>query len=105
MNTDHLNPAPPMPKDYLHHPESKKVISSETEYDFIHKPKHYCVIGDYDVCDIANAVGLDKDAYAFNILKYVLRKNKPGEPRYRDIEKIKEYAEIWLKNYHQHTKK
>jgi hypothetical protein len=75
------------------------------EYNYIHKPKHYCIIGDYDVCDIANATGLDKDAYAFNILKYVLRKNKPGEPRYRDIEKIKEYADIWLRNYHQKPEK
>lgn len=35
MNTDHLDPAPPMPKDYLHHLKSQKVISSEMEYDFI----------------------------------------------------------------------
>ena len=96
MNANHPDPAPPMPK-------STETNNSRMEYDFIHKPKHYCVIGNYDVCDIANAVGLEKDAYAFNILKYVLRKNKPGEPRHRDIEKIREYAEIWLKNYYQKT--
>ena len=78
--------------------------NKDKTYNYIHKPAHYHVIGEYDVCDIANATGLNNDAYAFNILKYILRKNKPGEPRYRDIEKIKEYAEIWLKNFYQNNK-
>ena len=72
--------------------------SCETKsYDYVHRPKHYCVIGNYDVCDIANATGLCNDAYMFNVLKYVLRKEKPGEPRERDVRKIREYCDIWLK--------
>ena len=45
-----------------------------------------------------NIIGLDADAYMFNVLKYVLRKNKPNEPRRRDVQKIHEYSSIWLEN-------
>ena len=47
---------------------------------------------------IANKAKLNKDAYMFNVLKYVLRQEKPGEPRSRDVKKIREYADIWLEN-------
>lgn len=65
--------------------------ANSEEYNYIHKPKHYGILpaGEYkepiDVCAIAEAVGLDKDAYMFNVLKYVLRQQKPGEPRERDV--------------------
>lgn len=80
------------------------------KYNYIHKPDHYQLftVDDLrvlasrgegiDVVAIANKVGLDKDAYMFNVLKYVLRKNKPNEPRRRDVQKIKEYSNIWLDN-------
>lgn len=80
-------------------------------YNYIHKPDHYCLftVDDLkelvkrnegiDVVSIANKADLDKDAYMFNVLKYCLRKNKPNEPRKRDVEKIKEYCIIWLNNY------
>ena len=79
-------------------------------YNYIHKPKHYSLFSleelrsivakgeSIDVVAIANKAGLDKDAYMFNVLKYVLRQQKPNEPRRRDVEKIREYADIWLKN-------
>ena len=51
-----------------------------------------------DVVAIANKAKLNQDAYMFNVLKYVLRQKKPGEPRRRDVEKIREYADIWLEN-------
>lgn len=85
-------------------------ILNKTDYNYIHKPKHYQLFtvdelralvskGDgIDVVAIANKSGLDEDAYMFNVLKYVLRQKKPGEPRRRDVEKIREYADIWLDN-------
>jgi len=84
-------------------------MENSNNYDYI-KPKHYEIFTvedlkklieenkGIDVVAIANKVGLDKDAYMFNVLKYNLRQNKPNEPRYRDVEKIKKYAEIWLDN-------
>lgn len=83
---------------------------SQDEYNYIHKPKHYQLftVDDLralvaqgkgiDVVAIANKSGLDKDAYMFNVLKYVLRQKKPGEPRSRDVKKIREYADIWLEH-------
>ena len=80
-------------------------------YNYIHKPNHYQLftVDDLkelvsnnegiDVVAIANQAGLDKDAYMFNVLKYVLRKEKPNEPRHRDVQKIAEYCKIWLENY------
>lgn len=81
---------------------------AKLEYEFVHQPKHYGIFSpddlaklvaerkSIDVVAIANAVGLQHDAYMFNVLKYVLRKAKPGEPRRRDVEKIREYCDIWL---------
>ena len=84
--------------------------AKDSSYEYIHKPKHYSLFSaddlrtlvskdkGIDVVAIANKAGLDKDAYMFNVLKYVLRQEKPGEPRRRDVEKIREYANIWLEN-------
>lgn len=81
---------------------------AQPEYEFVHQPKHYGIFSpddlaklaaegkSIDVVAIANAVGLQHDAYMFNVLKYVLRKAKPREPRRRDVEKIREYCDIWL---------
>lgn len=81
---------------------------NDSGYDYVHKPKHYALLDPLellamaqnneplDVCAVAEAAGLDKDAYMFMVLKYVLRQNKPGEPRRRDVEKIREYCDIWL---------
>ena len=86
-------------------------MSDENNYNYIHKPKHYGIFSvedlqqliannqSIDVCKIAEAVGLDKDAYMFNVLKYNLRKNKPNEPRFRDVLKIREYCDFWLNKY------
>lgn len=89
----------------------KSSEKNELKYNYVHKPNHYQIFSvddlknlvernqGIDVIAIANAVGLDKDAYMFNVLKYTLRTNKPNEPRDRDVQKIKEYCDIWLNNY------
>lgn len=83
-------------------------MKTQNEYNYIHNPKHYEIFSvedlkqlieqnkGIDVRMIAEAVGLDKDAYMFNVCKYTLRHNKPNEPRRRDVKKIKEYCEFWL---------
>ena len=85
----------------------EEIMEGNEGYDYI-KPKHYFIFSPedvrrlaeegkgIDVCAIANASGLDKDAYMFNVLKYNLRKNKPNEPRSRDVRKIRDYCDIWL---------
>lgn len=90
--------------------EDKIMTNNSKGYNYIHKPDHYQLFtvdelramvakGEgIDVVTIANKAGLDVDAYMFNVLKYCLRKNKPNEPRRRDVQKIKEYAGIWLDN-------
>lgn len=89
--------------------------NSSNGYEYIHNPKHYSLFSvddlralvakgeGIDVVAIANKAGLDKDAYMFNVLKYVLRQQKPNEPRRRDVKKIREYSDIWLKNDEQKT--
>ena len=88
----------------------EKYYPNKSNYNYIHKPDHYCLFTvedlkelvkrneGIDVVVIANKADLDKDAYMFNVLKYCLRKNKPNEPRSRDVKKIREYCDIWLDN-------
>ena len=90
--------------------ETNDNMKNNAGYNYIHKPDHYSLFTlddlkklvakgeSIDVVAIANKAGLDADAYMFNVLKYVLRKNKPNEPRRRDVQKIREYSDIWLKN-------
>ncbi len=77
----------------------------ETGYEYVERPSHYRLFGPedlkrfadgIDVDDVAAARGLDKDAYMYMVLKYALRKGKPGEPRSRDVKKIRRYCDIWL---------
>lgn len=60
-------------------------MNTENSYNYIHNPKHYLIFTvdelkklvehdhGIDVRMIAEAAGLDKDAYMFNVLKYNLR--------------------------------
>lgn len=108
VNTTLLEPSPTHPGltagDALYAGDP----AAEEPYDYAHKPKHYALfdLGDLqyfldnereiDVCAVAEATGLDRDAYMFMALKYVLRQKTPGVPRRRDVEKIREYCDIWL---------
>jgi hypothetical protein len=77
-------------------------------YDYVVHPDHYALFSaedlkrmaargeSIDVDAVARAVGLHRDAYMYMVLKYVLRKNKPNEPRERDVRKIKRYSEMWI---------
>jgi hypothetical protein len=62
---------------------------SEAEPEAVEHPAHYGG-GDnpYEVIKVAEAWGLDKDAYLFNVLKYIARAGKKdGAPIKQDLKK------------------
>lgn len=61
--------------------------------ELVNHPKHYGGEDNpYEVVKFAEAVGLDKDAYLFNVLKYIVRKGQKGnEPTLRDLQKAQWY--------------
>ena len=54
--------------------------------DPVNHPQHYGGDTTYEVIKVAEALGLDKDAYLFNVLKYVARAGKKGDVL-EDLEK------------------
>lgn len=61
-------------------------------------PAHYGG-GDnpYEVIKVAEAWELDKDAYLFNVLKYIARAGKkPGEETAKDLKKARNYIDFRL---------
>lgn len=60
----------------------------------IHHPAHYGGDTTYEVVKVAEAWGLDEDAYLFNVLKYVARAGKKlGADRIEDMEKAHWYLD------------
>ena len=55
-------------------------------------PAHYGGDTVYEVVKVCEAWGLDKDAYLFNVVKYVGRNGKKaGEPSLKDLKKARWY--------------
>lgn len=52
----------------------------------VEHPAHYGGDTTYEVIKVAEAWGLDKDAYLFNVLKYIARAGKKGS-RLEDLKK------------------
>lgn len=69
----------------------------EEKAEMIHHPKHYGGDTTYETWKVAEAWGLDKDAYLFNVLKYISRAGKKG-----DIQEDLEKAESYLKRRIEH---
>lgn len=63
--------------------------------EMVHHPEHYGGKENvYEVVKVAEAWGLDKDAYLFNVIKYVGRSGKKeGNPPIQDLEKA-----LWYLN-------
>lgn len=63
--------------------------------EMVNHPKHYGgEENPYEVVKVAEAWGLDKDAYLFNVLKYITRSGKKdGNPPIQDLEKA-----VWYLN-------
>ena len=54
----------------------------------------YYLAQDFEVWDVAEAWGLDKDAYLFNVLKYISRAGKKNaESELADLKKARSYIQ------------
>jgi Protein of unknwon function (DUF3310) len=61
-------------------PVEAEVISFSTQTEMVEHPPHYGGKDDpYEVIKVAEAWGLDKDAYLFNVLKYIARCGKKDD--------------------------
>ena len=67
--------------------------------DNVNHPQHYGGEDNpYEVVKIAEATGLDKDAYLFNVLKYIIRSGKKDDnPPIQDLKKAVWYLERKIK--------
>ena len=67
----------------------------------VNHPQHY-KFGDtnqYEVVNVAEAWGLDKDAYLFNVVKYVARAGKKDtDKELQDLKKALWYLDRKIKN-------
>jgi len=68
-------------------------------YEFVNHPQHYGGENNpYEVVKIAEATGLDKDAYLFNVLKYIVRSGKKNDnPPVQDLKKALWYLDRRIK--------
>lgn len=67
----------------------------DAEYETVARPKHYAVVGDFDVIDIIKAQGMGFELG--NALKYVMRAGKkPGVDADEDIKKAIYYLRRYI---------
>lgn len=62
----------------------------------VEHPAHYGGDTPYEVIKVAEAWGLDKDAYLFNVIKYVGRADKKGK-QLEDLKKARFYLDRRIK--------
>ena len=67
--------------------------------DLVNHPEYYGGgENPYEVVKIAEATGLDKDAYLFNVLKYIVRSGKKdSNPPLQDLKKALWYLDRRIK--------
>jgi len=67
--------------------------------ELVNHPNHYGGKDNpYEVIKIAEATGLDKDAYLFNVLKYIIRNGKKdGNPPVQELKKALFYLDRRIK--------
>lgn len=70
-----------------------------SKYEHVNHPNHYGgAENPYEVVKIAEATGLDKDAYLFNVLKYIVRSGKKNDnPPVQDLKKALWYLDRRIK--------
>ena len=72
--------------------ENKEMVNHPTHYQFGQN-------NDYEVIKVCEAWGLDKDAYIFNVVKYVARAGKKDqEKELEDLKKAAFYLDRKIKN-------
>jgi hypothetical protein len=73
---------------------SKELVSHPDHYGGEDNP--------YEVIKIAEATGLDEDAYLFNVLKYIVRSGKKDDnPPVQDLKKALFYLDRRIKTIEQ----
>ena len=79
----------------------EKHIVYKTE--LVEHPEHYGGESNpYEVVKVAEAWGLDEDAYLFNVIKYIGRNGKKdGNPPTQDLEKALWYLQRRINNLKQ----
>lgn len=76
----------------------KKSDKEDKENNMIDHPKHYNT-GKYEVIDVADDWGLDKDAYLFNAFKYIARAGKKDPSKeLEDLKKAQWYLNRKISN-------
>ena len=73
----------------------------ENNKEMVNHPSHYQFGDDktYEVVNVCEAWGLDKDAYIFNVVKYVARAGKKEtDKELQDLKKAKWYLERKIEN-------
>jgi hypothetical protein len=78
-------------------PAEEEAEITEAPVEAVNHPPHYGGDTTYETWKVAEAWGLDKDAYLFNVLKYISRAGKKG-----DIQEDLEKAESYLKRRIEH---
>lgn len=81
-------------------PEYSSVISERTTEEMVDHPQHYGGENNtYEVIKVCEAWGLDKDAYLFNVVKYVARAGKKAtNEEIQDLKKALWYLDRRIKN-------
>jgi len=75
-------------------------MKKKNKSNLVDHPEHYGgEENTYEVVKVAEAWGLDKDAYLFNVLKYIGRNGKKNNnPPTQDLEKALWYLKRKIKN-------
>lgn len=75
--------------------------------ELVTHPEHYGGEDNpYEVIKIAEATGLDGDAYLFNVLKYIVRSGKKDDnPPIQDLKKALFYLDRRIKTIEKNGKK
>jgi hypothetical protein len=74
-------------------------LENNTEDEMINHPNHYGGDDVYEVIKVAEAWGLEFDAYLFNVIKYIGRSGKKkNAPTIQDLKKAAWYLNRRIEN-------
>jgi len=73
-----------------------KIIKEITEYIASTYDAHYANDKKIQVTDIWESMGMAKEAYRTNMVKYIIRAGNKGDQERKDIMKIIHYAILYL---------
>lgn len=79
---------------------AKDMLENSNIKEMVNGPQHYGGVDNpYEVIKVCEAWGLDKDAYLFNVVKYVARAGKKDPKKeLEDLKKAVFYLERKIKN-------